>query len=366
MLRTLHVLSSPSGIGGAERIVLELLEAGAQRGNEQKLLLLFGPNRALAEEARLFETTVIEGTMTSLRQVRRALAAEFTTFKPDVAHIHLFHASALCASLPGHLRSKSLLTHHHGDQYAIQHRRLRKWLDKWATRRFPCVVAVSEHGQRYLTKCLGVPPGNVTLIRNGCRTPPSIHERPASPTLVSIGAFRPEKGQEYLLKATAMLRDEFPDIRLILVGDGPSREALKEAIRTLGLSSHVHMTGHVSDILPYLAQASVAVFPSLTEQFGMAVLEALSAGIPVVASAVGGIPELIDDRHSGILVPPKDVTGLASAIGELLTSSDLAAALGRNGRKKALTLPIGDTVEHYLDLYRGMAARSIPSERPQN
>jgi len=139
-----------------------------------------------------------------------------------------------------------------------------------------------------------------------------------------------EKGIIYLLKAAASLNS---DINLIIVGDGPQSKELKEAAFKLGLEKSVVFTGRRENILPILHAMDLFVLPSIIEGMGMVILEAMAAAKPVVASKVGGIPEVISHGETGLLVKPKDHTLLAAAIKELLNNSEKARLLGKRGKE---------------------------------
>ncbi len=136
------------------------------------------------------------------------------------------------------------------------------------------------------------------------------------------------KGIEYLLDAAAVLRPEFPDLRVEIAGTGPERENLEQRAARLGLTGRVEFLGWVNDLNAVLPRWDVFVIPSLEEGFGIAALEGMAVGLPVVASAVGGLPEIVEDGISGWLVPPGNVEALASRLRLLLSSQELRLRMG--------------------------------------
>ncbi len=155
---------------------------------------------------------------------------------------------------------------------------------------------------------------------------------PHESVVVAVGALTERKGHLILLQAAAFLQQKGIRLRHLICGDGPLRTVLENEARTLGVAKNVQFLGFCTDVVDYLAAADVFVHIPLWEGLGVAVIEALAAGLPVVASHVGGIPELIKDGHSGLLVPPQNPTALAVAIERIVGDPSWAKALGTNGQ----------------------------------
>lgn len=155
---------------------------------------------------------------------------------------------------------------------------------------------------------------------------------PASDLVVgTAGRLVELKGIEYLIQAVAALSEEFPNLRLEIAGAGPWRAKLDDAISRHNLKERVRFLGWVDDLAPLLRTWNVFALPSLEEGFPIAALDAMAAGLPVVASAVGGVPELIEDGKSGFLVPPRNVEALASRLRALLNDRELRRSVGLAG-----------------------------------
>lgn len=142
------------------------------------------------------------------------------------------------------------------------------------------------------------------------------------------------KGIEYLLQAAAALQSEFPGIRVEIAGAGPQREKLEETVAQIGLAGRVKFLGWVDDVQWVLPRWDVFVMPSLEEGFPIAALDAMAAGLPVIASSVGGIPELVVDGETGWLVPPADVATLVSRLRPLLCDPEQRQSMGAAGRDR--------------------------------
>ncbi len=187
----------------------------------------------------------------------------------------------------------------------------------------------------------GFPPERIVVVPNGvARREARGRDRaalglPAGPLLLSVGRLEERKGQRYLVEAWAAVRMRCPSARLVFLGEGPARPQLEQQARGLGLEGSLSFRGFQDRVADYLDLADALVHPSLTEGMPNVVLEAMAAGRPVVATRVGGIPELLADEESGLLVPPRDPAALAQAVIRLLQEPGLAAALGQSAERRA-------------------------------
>jgi L-malate glycosyltransferase len=180
----------------------------------------------------------------------------------------------------------------------------------------------------------GVPADRIKVIPNGVDLERFASRRPARPisTIVTVANLRREKAHEVLLTAAARLLVRHPRLRFVIAGDGPRMTELRDLARALEIASHVTFLGHCEDVPALLAEADVFVLPSRSEAFPNGAIEAMAAGLPVVASAVGGLMELIDDGVTGMLVRPDDPASLAHALEALIGAPAHAAELGANAR----------------------------------
>ena len=152
----------------------------------------------------------------------------------------------------------------------------------------------------------------------------------------AVGRLREEKGQDVLIRAMHIVVQSLPETCLLLVGDGPDREKLQKLSEELNLHNHIHWAGQVDPeaVIPYYGIMNVAVVPSRFEGFGLAAVEAMAAGLPVLASEVDGLCEVVKNEETGYLVPPENSDFLADRIIALLTDPDKASRMGRAGRKR--------------------------------
>ncbi len=190
------------------------------------------------------------------------------------------------------------------------------------------VVAVSEAvAERVID-------GKARVIYAGVSVPEDGPPNPRTDSkliLGTAGRLVKLKGIDHLLKATARLKDEFPALEVQIAGTGPELEELQAEAARLGLEGRVRFLGWIEDLSPLLRSWDVFVMPSLDEGFPIAALNAMAAGLPVVATKAGGIPELIQTGTSGLLVEQRDLDALVTALGELLRNSELRSRLGKAG-----------------------------------
>lgn len=184
--------------------------------------------------------------------------------------------------------------------------------------------------------------------------PAGLHRQPdGTPLVVAIAALTPEKGIDIVLEAAALLRAEWPTLRWLVLGDGAERPALLAKRHALALDAVVELPGHVARPEGALPHATLAVQPSRHEGFGSTVLEAMALGVPVVASAVGGLPDALAGG-GGVLIPPNDPATLARTVAELLADPGRRAALAAEGRTAARDFDVERLVQRTLDVYRSL------------
>ncbi len=256
---------------------------------------------------------------------------------------------------------------------------LQKAMQKWACRAAHHVL-VNALAVRTVLVEQGYDPAHITVIRNGIDVARfrGVESRRAARALLGIrdeapliavfARLNPLKGLEFFLEAAALLSGQFKDARFLIVGDSISREyrdELEGKAKALGLGTRVFFTGFRTDIPELLGEVSVLVLPSLAEGLSNVILEGMAAGVPVVATRVGGNPEIVEDGVSGLLVPPRDASALAEAIGSLIADPGRREAMGRAGQKLAIErFSLEATVAQTEELYERLLIPS-PERRPQ-
>lgn len=225
-------------------------------------------------------------------------------------------------------------------------------------RRAPIVVAPSSDMGAFLTRHLRTPTAKVRVVPNGVALPPA--QRRAGPvrTFVSVGSFSPRKAMPLLIEAFTALAKHRPDLSLRLIGDGAERLRCEALVSRAGLAGRVAFTGYRTDVPSQLAAADAFVLPSINENLPMALLEAMAAGLPCVATRVGGVAEIIA-RDCGILVAPSDTQALAAAMTSLVDDPVLAARLGGAAvRRVAQHFSIRQCADTHLRLWKELLRRS--------
>jgi len=204
------------------------------------------------------------------------------------------------------------------------------------------------------------------VILNGVPVPPDMPERAASrePTIVSVGRLKAPKDFLTFVRALNLLGDH--SFRGVIVGDGPDRALIEDELDRLGLRGKVELLGERRDGPALLRSSDIFVLATQSESMPMSVLEAMAAGLPVVVSDVGGLPEVVADERTGILVPQGDPAALAAALVRLIDDRELRVALGARGLERArTTFSVERSRREHLDAYRGLLeARKLPAWPP--
>lgn len=219
-------------------------------------------------------------------------------------------------------------------------------LDRLNLRFADRIVAVSN-GQANKIRKAGVPENRIVVIRNAARLGAfekrtdgrndllnNFGNSQPSRIILAAGRLSPEKGFDVLIDAASHVVKEHPHAGFVIFGEGVEREALTKQVQLLGLQSHVVLAGFTDRLDHYLPHADIVVLPSRTEGLPNVALEASAAGVPVVATAVGGTPEVIAEGKTGFLVPSEDATTMAIRIGQLLRNDDLRNRFGEAGRQR--------------------------------
>ncbi len=264
---------------------------------------------------------------------------------PDIVHTHTSKAGVL-GRLAAWMAGVPVTIHTpHGHVFYGHFNSLGSWccvqIERalaWITDRLIGLTAAEkrEHLERGVGRAerFAVIPSGIDLDRfhtaqRRRKTVPEWFECPPTATIVgSVGWLTAIKGHRFLVEAIALLKDEHPHLHLVIVGSGEQHQALLNQAKASGISDQVHLVGHREDVEACLAGMDCFVLPSLNEGMGRALIEAMAAGLPVIASRVGGIPALIEDGKNGLLVPSGQSSALAGAVGRVLRDADWARELG--------------------------------------
>jgi glycosyltransferase involved in cell wall biosynthesis len=336
-VKVLHV-HRIGGIGGSERHLLTLLPALAERGLDVRFLGLDDPSRA--PEPFYDALTVPYERLSAPRDVDPALAwhVRRATRSADLVHTHLVHADVY-----GALGARRLVsTKHNDDPFRAGSFR---FVERALARRAARIIAITRSLARFQIERVGLPRDKVEVIHYGLDelprawgTNPPDPVPPNVPVLLAVCRLEAQKGVDVAIRAL----EEIPAAHLVVLGEGPQRSALEPLA-----GERVHLLGRVPDVAAWLRRANVLVHPARWEGFGLAVLEAMLARLPVVATSVSSLPELVGD--AGLLVPPDDSAALAAAVNRVLADP---GDFGERGLERARAeFSVSGMVERTIAVY---------------
>lgn len=371
ILHVLHI-PDPSAIGGAEIQALQLMELIIRDGLRVSACILTDYHDSLYTQI-LTEKNIPYVFSQEVRHLtdRKYISNTIATFrgqKPDLLHVHNTYFSAspyisLIALLAG-IRTIVITEHSNFPQFPSLLGRIRKSIISHSVN---YTVAVSNAVRDTLITQYKYSSSRLRVIRNAMHVD-AISKRVKvvdrnkvrqdlgipfdSKLIVSVANLRREKGTAILLEAFVRTLKDSSNCRLLLVGEGPERQALENQIKKDGLEDLVILAGWKADVIPYLASSDLFVLPSLIEGLPLTIIEAMAAGCPIVATAVGGTPEIITDNETGLLVESGNAVEISKAMNLILNDPILAKRLGRSAQETALrNSRIEDMARAYQNLY---------------
>ena len=267
----------------------------------------------------------------------------------------------------------------HGRSFPDPPRRTHFLFNRTVLRRGDRIIAVGEDVRRALIDNEGFPPGRVEVVYNGVDTgafAESARHREAVRREIGVGAgdfvlmqvarLDPIKDHATAVRAVGRAAERRGDVRLVIVGEGAEAGPIDDLIRGLGLGDHVLRLGVRSDVARLLGAADAVLLTSRSEGIPLTLIEGMAAGLPVVATRVGGVPEVVAEGETGLLAPAGDADALAAHILRLADDRDLRERLGRAGRERARTsFDEGRMIAAYDRIYGGFAGRAAGARRPR-
>jgi glycosyltransferase involved in cell wall biosynthesis len=366
--------------GGAERVAMEI----AMGLDQTRFESLFCASRywegARSESVQDAERRMDEAGVRYLGLGRRSgtdlyrwlsLRGILRRERVDVLHAHMF-GSNVGGTVIGRLaRVPVIVAHEH--TWSFEGRPLRRFVDREVIGRGSTVfVAVSRDDQRKMIEIEGVNPEKILHVPNGIAAPPppsgadvrsELGIPPGVPLIGTVSVLRPQKALDVFVRASAELLREDPDLRVLLAGDGPLKGELTELVHSLGVQDRLLMPGYRSDASDVIAALDVAISSSAFEGSPLAVMEYMESARPIVATRVGGVPDLIEDGVHGLLVDPGDDTALAAAIRRMLADPEAARRMGeaaQERRRHEFTVEL--MVRRFEALYARLAQGGGPPE----
>lgn len=375
-MRILHFIDS-EGLYGAEAVLLDLVYHQQRKGHSPAIVSIgtTPEEKPLEREARRRGLRVHSIRMQKGPDPRGALAlaALADREQAEILHSHGYKTNILLGFLPRRIRRRPLLCTLHGYTHVGTFDRMRvyRWLDLKAVRRSNAAVLVhrgmlSNDGLRSLD------PQSVRVIENGLADrqdgvsgtiDPIVDEFcRAARVIGAVGRLSPEKGFDRLIRAFSKIARTRPTERLLILGEGAERPRLEELIRSEGLERRVLMPGFVNARV-HLPLMKLFVLPSLTEGLPICLLEAMQAGVPIVATRVGGVSAVLENGRCGALVEPDDLGGLITAITNVLTNEVLARTMIRHAQIAVRSYSSERMTERYLEAYSSIMSSA---DRPRS
>jgi len=343
--RVLHIIDSLH-LGGAQEVVLNLATCGSSRFRHE-VATLHGHgiywDRLKRAGIKVHSLSPHKFLPAYLASIPWRILAD----KPDILHCHLIPSNIIAKPLGALLGVPVIINHDHtNDPHRIDNKILLA-LDKSTNRFAHHIIAVAAACRDFLTTHESIRPEKISLVPNAIdlrRFSPGEASRDeararlglpvASRIVAGVGRLNPQKNFALFLDIAAQLAPRFPDLHFLLAGDGPEEQMLREKASALGIANRVTFSGYVADTrLVYLA-ADVLLMPSRYEGLPMTLLEAMAMGLPVVASKLDGIAEVIGDGSEGFLVPSDDAALFVERTAALLADAELSARISKNARAK--------------------------------
>ena len=361
-MKALHVITSLR-IGGAEKLLADLLPRLQQNGCEVAVYVFLGVDTPLVEQLRKAGVQVILGGKNqSVYSPRHIMVLRRLMKNYDIVHTHNT-SPQLFTALADIGRSIPIVTTEHSTSNRRRRHVVFRLLDRWMYRQYQRIICISEPCQKSLMAYLGR--GNTSslcVVNNGIDTQYFANAQPsaeynhqtlhASHILINVAGFRWEKDQPTIIRAMRLLPEDY---HLLLVGDGERIIACKQLARTLGVGQQVHFLGIRTDVASLLKSADVVVMSSHHEGLSLSNLEGMTAGKPVVASDVDGLREIV--LGYGVLFPHEDEHALAAAVKQLCEDPDYAASVAECCQQHALEFDISKTADGYEAVYSEVLAQ---------
>lgn len=354
-MKILQVIPSLE-MGGAETMCEGLSRMLYQQGQQVTLVSLYRcespiTKRLAASNVKLVFLDKKPGLdIKCIGALRRCIRQE----KPDVIHVHLYALKYVAAALLG----KSIPVVHTIHNVAAYDAEGDTAVNRFLYRSNRAVpVSLTREIQKTVMEHYGLEEEQTPVIYNGIDLsncmPKSDYSLSVPADIIHIGRFWEQKNHMCIVDAAKILADEGRDFRIHFYGDGSEKETVRTHAQNLGVLDKLCFEGITDWVFPHLNSADLFILPSKWEGMPMTIIEAMGTGLPVIASDVGGVGDMISNDHNGLLIRP-DARELAQAIGRLLDDAELRQALGENARIESLRFSGETMARHYLELYRSL------------
>ncbi len=362
---SLHIDTARTWRGGQNQVLLTVLGLRALGHRSMLVAHAAGELRQRAREG-LELVPLAPKTEMDLSAAWR-LSRLIKQLRPDVVHAHDPHGVAMAAlalSMSTQLDKPPLVAARRVDFHIKGNA-----LSRWKYRQVDCFICASD-AIRHMVIADGVPSARVVTVHEGIDLG-HVEAAPAAnlhaelwlphqaPIVGNVAALVPHKGQRHLIEAAALVVTRVPDARFVIAGDGELRPALERQIKDRHLEKHVFLAGFRPDVLSVHKGFDIFVMSSVTEGLGTSLLDAMACAKPIVATTAGGMPEVVVDGTTGLLVPPRDHEAMADAIVRLLTDEKARRAMGAAGQARVRGhFSAERMVQDTLEIYRRVALHS--------
>lgn len=281
--------------------------------------------------------------------------------KPDIIHGQMIFPNGFLAVILGWLLKKPSITYVRGSDIYTRSGLFKKTIGRFVLKRSNRVIALTNDMKKEILKIVdrkdvivvpnGIEISKFNLNRDNCRRELNIQEN--KKIILFVGRLIEIKGVEYLIRAMKEILKDIPDAKLMIIGDGENEKNLKNLSVNLGVEEKIDFIGKVpNDKIPvYMKAADVFVLPSLSEGFPVTLLEAMAAGLPILATKVGGIPEIIKDEENGFLVQPANSSDIAKKVIDLLADKEKMEIMKQNNKEKAKNYDWDAIVKQLVTIY---------------
>ncbi len=359
-MKIAHIVESME-VGGAEKVVLALARWQKAQGQAVAVHCLFREGALVEELQRKGIDVHFHGAASRLRLTAR-LYRVFARERPRVVHCHNATATIIAGPPARFAGVPAVVSTRHGLAPPPFNRR-REIQYSLAARGCTAVVAVCEAARRNLSGAPFADPARIETIYNGAEPAASRVPNPAVPaktgfTVINVGRLTPAKDHAALFEATALACGRVPDLRLWLVGEGPLGPSLRQSAARLGIEDRIVFCGEQAQVGDFLAAADLFVLSSISEGLPVSLLEAMAAGLPVIVTDVGGMPEIVRPAKAGAVVAPSNPEVLAAAICDFAGRREQLRSLGEAARqyyREHCTLE--RMAEDYMRVYQSALAR---------
>lgn len=358
--KILYVITS-LGLGGAENLLLSYLrKLDNTKYSFHVCCFREKPDDLLTEISKYAQVTNLNVKNRFNPLIVFDLIRLINSQKPDIIHTHLFQPRIYTTIANVFSRRTILITHKHNRVNPIKHN-IFIILEMLSSIFNKKIIAISQSVKESLQNYEFIPGKKIVVLPNAIEY--QIFNESANfrdeigrneHTIGTIGRLEKQKGIEYLLLAMRQILSKFPDAKLEIIGDGSQAGKLKSLCEKLCISNSVFFFGKFVDVIPFYRRMDVFVLSSIYEGFGIVLLEAMASAVPVVATNVGGVKEVVSDMSSGLLVPSKNPAAIANAVVQIFENQELAKRLSDEGMKRAKLFDINEHINKLDSLYTNL------------